>query len=346
MELGKWVMTLLLLGLSTLASSCEWDKPYAPTAFEFEVPSGFPQPVLEADNPFTREKVELGRMLFYDPILSLDSSISCATCHFQALAFSDTVPLSRGFDGRLGNRNAPPLFNLAWHPYFNKDGGTPTIELQMFVPIQDENEMNHNLVPAAERLARNPFYRQYFSRAFDREPDAYGITRAIGLFERMLVSADSPFDRYYYHGQTAAMSPAAQRGWDIFRSDSTQCATCHSLPNFTNYAFENNGYFASYPDPGRARVTLSPSDIGKFKTPSLRNIALTGPYMHDGSVATLSEIIDQYQAGGSGYVNQSPILKPFSLTPDQKADLLAFLDALTDPSFIENPAFGKPTISF
>lgn len=347
MKTGKWAMALVLWGLGWAATGCEWgDKPYEPTQIQLESPLGFPPIVLDADNPLTPEKVALGRMLFYDPILSLDSSISCGSCHFQELAFSDSTALSRGYAGRTGNRNAPPLFNLAWHPYFNKDGGTPTIELQMFVPIQDENEMNHNLVPAAERLARNPFYRQYFNRAFGEDPSAFGITRAIGLFERTLISANTPFDRFYYHGEANALSPAAQRGWDIFRSDSTQCAACHALPNFTNYAFENNGYFATYPDPGRARVTLDPSEIGTFKVPSLRNIALTGPYMHDGTVGTLSEIIDQYAAGGTGYVNQSPLIQPFSLTPDQKADLLAFLASLTDTEFLQNPAFGKPDIRF
>lgn len=329
-----------------LATGCYEEKPFEPTAYTLEIPTGFPQPVLDPDNPFTKEKVELGRMLFYDPILSRDSSISCASCHFQENAFSDITAISTGIEGRQGFRNAAPLFNLAWHPYFNKDGGTPTIELQMFVPIQDENEMDHNLVFAAERLAKNTFYQHQFRRAFDREPDIYGITRSIGLFERTLISADSPFDRYYYHGDSAALSPAARRGWDIFRSDSTNCATCHSLPYFTNYAFENNGYFSAYPDAGRARVTLVPSDEGKFKIPSLRNIALTAPYMHDGSAATLGEIIDQYQAGGTGWVNQSPLIQPFQLTPDQKADLIAFLHSLTDQAFTENKAYTKPIIGF
>lgn len=333
-----------MLFFAWVVSGCEVDPPLAAAGdiYVLEIPEGFPEPVIPADNPLTQAKVDLGRMLFYDPILSLDTTVSCASCHIQEKAFSDIAALSEGIEGRLGFRNAPGLFNLAWHDKMNKDGGTPNLELQLLVPIQDENEMGLNLALAAQRLQEHPTYPAYFREAFGTEPTTFGLTRALSSFERTLISADSPWDRFYYHGEEDALSAAAKRGWSIFQSDSTHCSTCHAGFNFTTFDFENNGLYAHYADSGRARVTLRPEDAGLMKVASLRNIELTWPYMHDGSLRTLEEVVDHYASGGAGHRNQSPLIQGFSLTTDQKSDLIAFLKSLTDESFLQNPEYSAP----
>ena len=322
--------------LLVLMNACRQNRGKAP--YVLSIPKGFPQPFIPEDNPLTQGKVALGKKLFFEPILSRDSSISCASCHFPELAFSDTAAVSTGVAGRKGFRNAPSLTNVAYGKSFFKDGGVPTLEIQILTPLEGHDEMDLNILEAAERLNKNPAYKKLFQEVFDRVPDAFGITRAIAAFERTLISGHSRFDRYYYHGEEV-LSASEKRGWLLFNSETLQCATCHAGFNFTNEQFENNGLYEVYADEGRRRITLDSADAGKFKVPTLRNSAVTGPYMHDGSFSSLEEVIEHYSRGGKGHGNQSELIKGFSLTEVEKQDLLAFLKALTDATFLANTDF-------
>ena len=301
-----------------------------------EVPKGFPLIEHPEGNEYTVERWELGKKLFYDAILSKDGSISCASCHDPSLAFSDDKPVSIGAYGLLGTRNAPSLANVAYHPYYTREGGLPTLEMQILVPIQEHNEFNNNIVLIADTLAKIPAYVQMSKAAYDREPSAFVITRALSQFERSMISGQSPYDLEFNYNIEGSISESALRGLDIFNSERTSCSACHSGFNFTNYSFQNNGLYDEYPDNGRERLTQDPNDQALFKVPSLRNVEVTGPYMHDGSKETLAEVIDHYNIGGSNHIHKSTLIKPLNFTENEKADLLAFLESLTDQNFITN----------
>ena len=334
----SWVSIMVLLLVIT--GCAKESNPDEDTAYYVDLPTGFPSLPVPADNQLTVKRVELGKMLFFDPALSIDSSIACASCHFQRFAFSDDRAISPGVEDRRGFRNAPPLFNLAYHPYFFKDGGVPTLELQVIAPIQDENEMAHIIPDVVDRLSADKTYQKMAMVAYGREFDPFVLTRAIAAFERTLVSGNSPYDQYVHQGQSSALSASELRGMELFNSDRLSCSTCHSGFNFTDYAFMNNGLYNSYPtDSGRMRVTLDPSDKAKFKTQSLRNVGITAPYMHDGSLPTLEAVIDHYNSGGSSYPTKDTRIKPLNLTQQEKNDLIAFLNALTDQTFITDPEF-------
>lgn len=322
--------------------ACQKDPPSLP-AVEPEpllaVPPGFPAPDFPADNALNPARWTLGRRLFYDPVLSRDSTLSCASCHHPHRAFSDTVAFSPGVGGAPGLRNAPTLANVAYHPYFTREGGVPTLEMQVLVPIQEHNEFDFNILLIAERLARDTAYVRQSLEAYGRAPDAFVITRALACFERTLLSGGSDFDRYFFQGKNDALNGAQQRGMDLFFSTKTNCAQCHAGFNFTNYAFENTGLYADYPDPGRYRLTELESDRARFKVPTLRNAALTAPYMHDGSLPTLEAVVEHYDAGGQPHPNKSALVRPLGLTAGEKADLVAFLTSLTDDAFVNNPKF-------
>ena len=290
-------------------------------------PEGFPEVEWPADNAFSRERWELGRKLFFDPILSIDHSISCASCHLPNLAFADTLATSPGAFNRPGTRNAPSLMNVAYHPYFLRDGTVPTLEMQVLVPIQEFNEFNHNIVDIADTLATLPDYVAMSRKAYNRDPDPFVITRALGVFERTLVSGNSAFDQGL---QGAPYPEDARRGKDLFFSARLGCSSCHGGFNFTEYALENNGLYEVYADPGRYRFTLDSADVGRFKVPSLRNAALTPPYMHDGSLPTLEAVLEHYNSGGKNHPNKSKQIVPLQLTVREKADLVAFLESLSE----------------
>ena len=330
---------LFLLAVSLLGSCDKDPTPESDRPYTLELPAGFTIPDIPADNQLTEKRVELGKLLFFDPNLSVDSTVSCGSCHFQHLAFADDKPLSAGVAGRLGLRNSPPLFNLAWHDKFFKDGGVPTLELQVLAPIEDVNEMDFNVPGVLERLSTNQRYQELAKIAYDRPLDAFVLVRSIAAFQRTLVSGNSRYDQYQYQGNAQALTEQEKRGLDLFNSERTQCSGCHSGFNFTDYEFHNVGLYITYADTGRMRITLDPADHGKFKTPSLRNIALTAPYMHNGSIATLEEVIEHFNSGGVGHRAQDDRIKPLNLTATEKSDLLAFLQALTDEEFINNPAF-------
>ncbi len=332
---------LITLGITCqLFWACEESEPLTPPAL-MEIPVGFPGMEFPEGNKFTMARWELGKKLFYDPVLSVDSSLSCASCHKQALAFADDVAFSDGVMGRAGTRNSPSLANIGYHPYFTREGGVQTLEMQILVPIQEHNEFAFNIVYIAERLNRDSVYVQISREAYGRVPDPFVITRSISCFERSLISGNSAYDRFEFQGEDKALDKEEKAGMDLFFSEKTACGSCHGGFNFTNYAFENNGLYQSYPDPGRFRLTGDPADSARFKVPSLRNVALTAPYMHDGSLEDLEAVIDHYQAGGKGHPNQSKEVRPFSLTEKEKRQLIAFLSSLTDVGFITNEHFQK-----
>ncbi len=304
-----------------------------------EAPKGFEEIEFPDDNAFSQSRWDLGKRLFYDPIMSLDSTISCASCHNSELAFSDSVSFSLGVSDRLGNRNAPTLANVAYHPYFTREGGVPTLEMQILVPIQEHDEFDFNIVLLAERLKADSSYVKMSMEAYDREPDAFAITRSLACFERSLVSGYSRYDHYESYGDLDALTKSEINGMDLFFSEKTNCSNCHGGFNFTNYNFENNGLYEEYEDVGRFRFTGNEEDIARFKIPSLRNIELTAPYMHDGSLQSLQQVIDHYDSGGKNHPHKNVLIKPLNLTEQEKEDLIAFLKSLTDDFFVTNPLF-------
>lgn len=319
----------LLLILSIFLFSCKKESKIEET-YLLSTPVGFPQPTIPADNKPTKARVALGKMLFFDPILSRDSSLSCASCHLTDKKFSDGNIVSIGIAGRTGIRNAPSLLNVAYLPVMFWDGGVPNLEQQVLAPIENPNEMDFSVPEVIIRLLRNEKYNSLFLEAYGRQPDIYSFTRAIACFERTLFTGITPYDDYVYNKNENALNASELRGMDIFFGERGECFHCHGSYNFTDHSFANNGLYEFYADSGRARITLSPSDVGKFKVPSLRNIAQTAPYMHDGTKATLEEVIEHYDSGGKYHINKSPILKPLHLTAQEKQDLIAFLHALSD----------------
>jgi len=333
-----------IISLFLLLASCQKEnpEPVLPPAsddYTLRIPTGFPTPDIPLDNTLTLSRVTLGRLLFYDPILSADNTRSCASCHAAHLAFSDSTAVSLGIENRPGTRNSPTLANVAYQKRLLREGGIPTLEMQILVPIQEHNEFDFNILLVADRLRKLPQYTKLSETAYGRSPDPFVITRAIAAFERTLLSGDSPYDKYAYQGKLNALSAVQKQGLELFQSDRLNCSKCHEGFLFTNQDFMNNGLFDVYADSGRIRLTGLESDRALFKVPSLRNIALTAPYMHDGSIYTLEAVIDHYQTGGKPHPNKSPILKPFTLSNLEKSALLAFLGSLTDMTFVQNPAF-------
>jgi cytochrome c peroxidase len=287
------------------------------------------------DNPSSVPVAELGRRLFFDTRLSPDNTVSCAHCHQPEKAFSDGNPTSEGFHGRRSTRNAPSLMNVGYHPYFMQDGGVATLEMQALVPLQDTAEMNNDIAELLVKLQGVSEYQQAAQKIFQRDFDAYVLTRALANFQRTLVSQNSPFDQWYYQDKEDAISEEAKKGFQLF-SERLYCTTCHTLPAFTNYTFANNGHQPIYSDLGRYRISYDSLDNGKFKVPSLRNIILTAPYMHDGSIASLEEVVKIYAKGGAGHPNQDKRIKPFKLSDVELNYLIQFFETLTDLSTVKS----------
>ncbi len=221
--------------------------------------------------------------------------------------------------------------NVAYTPIMLRDGGNPTLETQVLVPVETHFEMDFNMALLIERLNMNAEYVAEFQNVFAKNPDAFQITRALASFERTLISGNSTFDKFEYQDDETALSESENRGMQLFFNDKLNCSGCHSGFLFTNNSFQNNGLYNDYSaDSGRARITLLHEDVGKFKVPTLRNISITAPYMHDGSVATLDDVINHYMSGGSGHENQSELIKHFVLNLQEREDLINFLNALTD----------------
>jgi cytochrome c peroxidase len=338
-----WVKILFcVILISSIFYGCKKEAvPLVPNDEIIVIPTGFPIFNFPSDNAFSRERWAFGKQLFYDKQLSKNNTVSCGTCHKQSFAFSDNVALSLGDSNALGTSNAPTLANVAYHPYYTRAGGVPTLEMQILVPIQEHNEFNTNMLDVVEKLKLNESYVKLARTAYNRELDPFVITRALANFERSLISGSSNFDDYFFKGNTSALNESEARGYQLFISSKTNCNKCHSGFNFTNYAFENNGLYLNYADSGRMRLTHLPEDRGKFKVATLRNIALTAPYMHDGSLSSLTEVIEHYASGGKNHVNKNSLVKPLFLTAQEKTDLVNFLHTLTDNSFITNRNFSQ-----
>lgn len=326
---------MLILG------ACSRDQPICvvPNSNPVKIPAGFPDIDYPVDNVPTAARIALGRQLFYDKRLSRNQTVSCADCHHPNRSFSDNRSFSEGENNALGFRNAPALHNVGYHTEFFKDGGSPTLELMVQGPIEDPVEMNFNLKQAGDRLKTDQNYMAAARNAYDREMGPYVIARGLACFVRTLISGNARYDQIE-RGE-GNYTTEEQRGKDLFFG-AAQCATCHSGFDFSNRTYQNIGLYTAYPDSGRARITFQSTDRGKFKVPSLRNIAVTGPYMHDGSLTSLEQVMDHYQAGGKGHPNQHPVIAQMQLTNADKADLIAFLRTLTDDEFLNNTNLSNP----
>lgn len=296
-----------------------------------QAPEHWPEMPQPEDNELNIARWELGKRMFFDTQFSIDGSVSCASCHLPSLAFGSSAATSTGAANAPGTRNVPALSNVGYLPYFLREGGVPTLEMQVLVPIQEENEFHNNIVVIADSLANDESYVEASMNAYGEGPSPYVITRALAAFQRGIVDGNSPYDQWV-SGDSEAMTDSEISGLEVFSE--IGCDRCHSGFLFTDNRIANNGLYETYDDPGLARLTGRTEDIGKFKVPSLRNVGMTAPYMFDGSLATLDDVLAHYESGGSSHPNKAPEIEPITLTDAQKEDLKAFLNALTDNSFI------------
>lgn len=369
-----------LVAAPLLAAPLACEDPPAPEPWVWELPPGFPEPAVPEDNPMSAAKVELGRHLFYDKRLSANETLSCGGCHEQALGFADGEVLPIGSTGDVVPRNAMALANVAYMPTYTwANPNLLTLEQQALVPIFGEMPVELGATghedEILDRLRGDADYPERFAAAFpgDDDPITWDhIVKAIAAFERAMISADSPYDRYFYGGETDALSEGARRGLELFFSERFECYHCHGGLNLTaaffgknstqrERAFFNTGLYnvdgvGGYPLPnvGLYEFTGEAADMGRFRAPTLRNIALTAPYMHDGSIATLEEVIDFYAAGGreiedgpnagDGAQNpyKDPLVRGFTVTDQEKADVIEFLESFTDEAFLADPRFADP----
>lgn len=348
--------------------------------YEWKLPPGFPFPKVPATNLMSAERVELGRHLFYDRRLSLNQTQSCASCHRLDLAFTDGKPRGVGSTGEVHPRSSMSLINVAYNPVLTwANPVLRSLEQQALVPMFGDHPVElgmtgkENLL--VKRLKLETRYRKLFAEAYPGEPDPVTVgnaVKAIASFERTLLAGNSPYDEFHRGDDPNAISESAKRGESLFFSERLECFHCHGGFNFTGTVdylgkgiaeveFHNTGLYNlsgkfSYPEPnlGLFEFTRQPEDVGKFKAPSLRNVAVTGPYMHDGSTKTLADAVEHYIAGGrtikagplagvgSDNPNKSEFVKALELTPQEKADLIEFLNSLTDPSIPRNPAWSDP----
>lgn len=289
-------------------------------------------------NEIPDSEAELGKLLFSDPILSKDYTVSCASCHIPEYAFADTTAVSKGVGGVKGDRNTPSAMNVVLHGFFFWDGRAKTLEEQALAPIENPKEMNLPLDEAIARLRNSYMYKVYFEKIYNDQPNRTNLAKAIAAFERTLETSESPFDIWKFYDRPDSVSEAVRRGFEVFNKKG-KCVECHFGGNFAVNQFRNVGLFdgKKFNDSGRAAITGECADIGKFKVAPLRNVAVTAPYMHNGMFKTLKEVIEFYNdpekiVPGSLY-RDSLLLKPLGLTEIEKADLEAFLNALTDRQF-------------
>ena len=367
--------------LVLIAISCGGSGGSSGTPWQWDLPEGFPVPIVPEDNPMTVEKVELGRFLFYDTRLSGNGTQSCASCHLQEMAFAEDLVVSEGSTGELTPRNSPTLTNVAYNSTYTwPNPDILTLEEQHLGPMFGEapvelgiNDSNRDEVLG--RFQDDPMYIDMFDAAFGRQSDPINfdnIRKAIASFVRTIISGNSPWDKRTYQGQQDAVSDSALRGAGLFFSERFECFHCHGSFNFSAAAtfegqvfrersFANTGLYnvdgeGAYPlgDQGLIEITGEPTDMGRFKSPTLRNIALTAPYLHDGTAETLGEVIDIYAAGGrvieegenagDGSTNpfRSTFINGFDMTEQERDDLIAFLEALTDEDFLTDERISNP----
>lgn len=352
------------------------------TPYEWNLPPGLPQPQVPDDNALTREKVELGRYLFYDKRLSANATQSCGSCHQQARAFSEAVRTATGSTGQKHHRNSMALVNVAYNTTLTwAHPGITTLEQHLLLPLFGDAPIEMGAAGHEEeilaRLRSDERYVELFSRAYPLERNRINfdnVVKALASFTRTLISFDSPFDRYAYYGEDAALSESQVRGMNLFMSERLECNHCHSGFNFSQFvshesapaaerAFHVTGLYPASEmyvagvDYGLFSVTGDSADKDRFKAPTLRNIALTAPYMHDGSLATLEDVIDFYATGGRvltdpprvgngrSHPGKSPFIRGFTITDEEKRDVLAFLSSLTDRQFVSNEQFSDPFAS-
>lgn len=375
---------LLALLAIALVAGCGSDSNYtvepqsSVNAYGFDYQTGtLPLPKEPAENPATEEKFQLGRHLFYDVRLSGNQTMSCESCHQQALAFSDGVKVPTGSTGEVLHRNSQTLTNIAYNASYTwANPILKEIEQQLVIPLFGEfpvemgiNDSNRETI--LQRFRDDVLYQELFNNAFPNQQDSFtfpNVIKALAVFNRALISKDSPFDR-------GTMSSSAMRGQDLFNSEKMECFHCHNGFNFSDSTLHDGSVFVSRPffntglynldsqgsypseDNGLFSVTQNPSDKGKFRPPTLRNVAFTAPYMHDGSIASLAEVLDFYANGGRNITsgdhqgdgrinpNKSEFVKGFTLSAQEKQDMLAFLSALSDPVFISNPRYANPFVA-
>lgn len=374
----NWHMLLipaLAAALITLAG-CRRDQPDdAPsptmvgTPYHLNIPGNLPPMDIPANNPMTVEGVALGRFLFYDERLSGDNGMSCASCHAASLAFSDGKAVSKGIDSIAGTRSSMPLINLGYGQFFFWDGRAATLEQQILQPVTNPIEMHETWPNAMSKLQADAAYPTLFENAFGTgHVDSLLVAKAIAQFVRTMISGNSPFDKF--RRNEGILSVDAQVGFDLFKKEGgaigqiipvagstpvigqggADCFHCHTEAAglFTDEQFHNNGLDVVFTDIGRAGVTNNPADMAKFKTPTLRNIMVTAPYMHDGRFSTIDQVLDHYDAGGHASPTVDPFMKftdpelQLGLTPLKRQQIIAFLNSLTDVEFQTNPAFTDP----
>ena len=339
------ILTSIGIVIIILLSQCS--SKHGTTPYIYNLNEGWEEPIIPDNNPLTLESIALGRSLFFDTALSIDSSISCSSCHFAEFGFADRIPLSLGVEGRLGFRNSGTLTNVAYLPYFNRDGGVKTLDLFSSVPIEDHQEMGFNMLLAGQRLASNSKYAKAAKEAYGREFDGFVITRALSSFLRTFISDNSLYDKVLNEESGVQLNISQQKGKTLFFGDKAHCSKCHSGIQFTDYSFQNNGLLDSFEnkDRGRERLTFNPADEGKFRVATLRNIELTAPYMHNGSLPTLESVLQHYSSKGSQHKNKNPLIDEIELTSDDEKNIIEFLKTLTDKDFINNPEFSRPSLN-
>lgn len=332
--------------------------------YSWNLPKGFPVPIVPGDNPMSDEKVELGRFLFYDTRLSLNGTYSCASCHQQSKAFTDGRAVAIGASGELHFRNSMSLSNVAYNRSFTwASAELRTIEEQIHIPLFNLQPVEMGLSgiekEVLDSLRKDKYYRQSFTSVFTKDAEALtipNVVRALAAFVRSMISGNSPYDRFVFHDERVNFPDAAKRGMTLFYSGKTNCSKCHTGFNFsgpiiyregpeTPADFRNTGLTGTDEDsdPGLLKESGKTEDKGKFRVPTLRNLAYSAPYMHDGRFQSLEEVISYYQGGANPHdPQQDELLKAFSMTEREKQDLIAFLHTLSDESFLTNPQYGDP----
>ena len=335
-QISKNIFQLLnILLLTILTISCDKSNEQA-ELFALKIPLGLDTLTMfiPDDNPLTIEKIKLGRKLFFDERLSVDGTVSCATCHNPLLGFADGRSVAVGIEGLEGSRSTPAIINRLFSEGQFWDGRAQSLEEQVLGPIENPIEMNNPIKNVVKTLNADELIRNDFQKVFGTDVTAEGLQKAIASFERILLSGESSFDKYMA-GDKKALSESARKGFLLFKSEKVNCITCHKGTNFTDELFHNSGVGIDFekPDLGRFVETKNDTDYGRFKTPTLRDIARTSPYMHNGSLRSLREVVDFYDQGGIKNVNLSIHIKPLNLTEEEKENLVEFMRSLIG----ENP---------
>lgn len=343
---SKYIYSFFILIVAALISACNKNGSSSPKAMPLVVPANFPAIHYDiSSNPITEDGFVLGRKLFYDPLLSRDNTISCGSCHIQGSAFTHHGhKVSHGIDDKVGVRNSPPIMNLAWSTSFFWDGGVFNLDLQPIAPIENPVEMDETMPNVLAKLNAANEYKQLFNKAFgSSEITSSNMLKALSQFMLQCISANSRYDKYVRH-EGIEFTNEEKDGLQIFQQ---KCSSCHSTDLFTDNNFHNNGLIpTAVNDSGRFRITLNPADLHKFKTPSLRNVANTPPYMHDGRFLTIEAVLNHY----SSSVQDSPTLDVqlkqngvlgIPLTDAEKTKLIAFLNTLTDEDFLRDKKLSE-----